>query len=140
MPVAMELSRIIISEINDNQVIYLKEVGGDRTFPILIGIFEAHSIDRHVKHLEAARPLTHDLLVNAVESIGGEFQDVVISELREHTYFAKLRVRHEGELIEVDSRPSDAIAVAVTCDPPLPIYVSEDVLNDVWREQRDEEE
>jgi bifunctional DNase/RNase len=140
MPVAMELSRIIISEINDNQVIYLREVGGDRTFPILIGIFEATSIDRHVKHLEPARPLTHDLLVNAVESIGGEFQDVVISELREHTYFAKLRIRHEGELVEVDSRPSDAIAVAVTCDPPLPIYVSEDVLNDVWHEQRDEEE
>ena len=64
----------------------------------------------------------------------------VISELREHIYFAKLRIRHEGELIEVDSRPSDAVAVAVTCDPPLPIYVSEDVLNDVWREQREEEE
>lgn len=140
MPVAMELSRIIISEINDNQVIYLKEVDGDRTFPILIGIFEATSINRHVKHEEPPRPLTHDLLVNAVESIGGEFQDVVISELREHTYFAKLRIRHEGELIEVDSRPSDAIAVAVTCDPVLPIYVSEDVLNDVWREQSDEDD
>jgi hypothetical protein len=131
MPVAMELSRIIISEINDQQVIYLKEVDGERMFPILIGIFEATSIDRRVKGIDAPRPLTHDLLVNAVESIGGEFQDVVISELKEHTYFAKLRVRHEGELIEIDSRPSDAIAVAVTCDPPLPIYVSEDVLNDV---------
>jgi hypothetical protein len=56
--------------------------------------------------------------------------------LREHTYFAKLRVRQEGELVEIDSRPSDAIAVAVTCDPPLPIYVSEDVLNDVMGEQQ----
>ena len=54
-----------------------------------------------------------------------------ISELRDHTYYAKLRVRQDGELIEVDSRPSDAIAMAVTCDPPLPIYVAEDVLNDV---------
>ena len=131
MPVAMELSRIIISEINDQQVIYLKEVDGERMFPILIGIFEATSIDRRVKGIDAPRPLTHDLLVNSVESIGGEFQDVVISELKEHTYFAKLRIRHEGELVEVDSRPSDAIAVAVTCDPPLPIYVAEDVLNDV---------
>jgi len=134
MPVAMELARIIISEINDQQVIYLKEVDGERTFPILIGIFEATSIDRRVKGFAAPRPLTHDLLVGAVESIGGEFQDVVISELREHTYFAKLRIRMEGELVEVDSRPSDAIAVAVTCDPPLPIYVSEDVLNDVMGE------
>jgi bifunctional DNase/RNase len=73
--------------------------------------------------------------VNSVESLGGEFQDVVISELREHTYFAKLRVRHDGELVEIDARPSDAIAVAVTCDPPLPIYVAEDVLNDVIGEQ-----
>ncbi len=131
MPVAMELSRIIISEINSEQVIYLKEIEGDRTFPILIGIFEATSIDRRVKRHETPRPLTHDLLVNAVEALGGEFQDVVISELKEHTYYAVLRVRHEGELIEIDARPSDAIAVAVTCDPALPIYVSEDVLTDV---------
>ncbi|MBA3483028.1 MAG: bifunctional nuclease family protein [Pirellulales bacterium] len=131
MPVAMELSRIIISEINNEQVIYLKEIDGPRTFPILIGIFEATSIDRRVKHQEAPRPLTHDLLVNAVEQLGGQFQDVVISELKDHTYYAVLRVRQEGELIEIDSRPSDAIAVAVTCDPQLPIYVSEDVLTDV---------
>ena len=135
MPVQMELSRIIISEINDQQVIYLKEVEGDRTFPILIGIFEATSIDRRVKQYQSPRPLTHDLLVSAVDSLGGEFQDVVINELKDHTYFAKLRVRHEGELIEIDARPSDAIAVAVTCDPVLPIYVSEEVLNDVLGEQ-----
>ncbi len=135
MPVQMELSRIIISEINDQQVIYLKEVDGDRTFPILIGIFEATSIDRRVKQYHSQRPLTHDLLVNVVESLGGELQDVVISELKDHTYFAKLRVRHDGELVEIDSRPSDAIAVAVTCDPQLPIYVSEEVLNDVLGEQ-----
>jgi uncharacterized protein len=135
MPVAMELARIIISEINDQQIIYLKEVEGNRMFPILIGIFEATSIDRRVKGFEAPRPLTHDLLVSAVESLGAEFQDVVISELRDHTYYAKLRVRLDGELTEIDARPSDAIAVAVTCDPPLPIYVAEDVLNDVLGEQ-----
>ena len=135
MPVSMELSRIIISEVNDQQVIYLKEVEGDRTFPILIGIFEATSIDRRVKGFPSPRPLTHDLIVNVVENLGGEFQDVVISELKDHTYYAKLRVRHDGELVEIDARPSDAIAVAVTCTPPLPIYVNEDVLNDVLGEQ-----
>ena len=70
----------------------------------------------------------------AVENLGGELQDVVINELKEHTYYALLRVRKDGELIEIDSRPSDAIAVAVTCDPALPIYVSEEVLNDVLGE------
>lgn len=130
MPVQMALSRIIISEINEQQIIYLKEVDGDRTFPILIGIFEATSIDRRVKNFTSPRPLTHDLLVNTVEQLGAELDSVVINELRDHTYFARLRIKQDGELVEVDSRPSDAIAVAVTCEPPLPIYVAEEVLED----------
>lgn len=134
MPVHMELSRIIISEINDQQVIYLKEVDGERSFPILIGIFEATMIDRRVKGYPSPRPLTHDLLVSVAENLGAEFESVVINDLKDHTYFARLRLRHAGEMIEVDSRPSDAIAVAVTCNPPLPIYVAEEVLNDVLGE------
>lgn len=130
MPVQMQLSRIIISEINDQQVIFLREVDGTRQFPIVIGIFEATSIDRRVKRIDTPRPLTHDLLVNLVEQLGAELDSVVINELRDHTYFARLRIRQDGELIEIDSRPSDAIAVAVTCDPPLPIYVAEEVLNE----------
>ena len=131
MSVQMELSRIIISEVNDQQVVYLKEVEGDRTFPIVIGLFEATSIDRRVKHHQSPRPLTHDLLVASVERMGGEFQDIVISELKEHTYFATIRVLKNGEVIEIDARPSDAIAIAVTCEPNLPIYVSEEVIADV---------
>jgi uncharacterized protein len=131
MPVQMQLARIIISEISDNQVIYLKEVDGDRQFPILIGIFEATSIDRRVKDSQKPqRPLTHDLIVSVAESLGAEFESVIISELREHTYFAKIRVKRGDETIEIDSRPSDAIAVAVTFTPPLPIYVAEEVLNE----------
>jgi bifunctional DNase/RNase len=131
MTVQMQLSRIIISEINDQQVIYLKEVEGDRQFPILIGIFEASSIDRRVKKLKPPRPLTHDLLVNVVEAMGGELDSVIISELKDHIYFAKLRIKRDGEILEVDSRPSDAIAVAVSCDPHLPIYVEEEVLEEL---------
>lgn len=135
MPVAMELSRIIISEISNDQVIYLKEIAGERTFPIMIGIFEATSIDRRVKHQETSRPLTHDLIVNVIEELGGELEDVIITELKDSTYFATLRVRLDGELIEIDARPSDAIAVAVTCEPALPIYVAEEVLREVMREE-----
>lgn len=132
MLVQMELARIIISELNDQQVIYLREVdGGDRMFPILIGIFEATSIDRRVKHQIPPRPLTHDLVKNTIEELGGEAQDVVITNLMDHTYFAVIRIRHEGELYEIDSRPSDAIALAVHYDPHLPIYVHEDVLEEV---------
>src|SRR5271155_4268910 len=116
MPVHMELKRIIISEIHDQQVIWLKEVDGERVFPIVIGIFEATSIDRRVKKMNAPRPLTHDLIASVVDSLGADIQDIYINELREHTYYAKLRIRQNGELIEIDSRPSDAIAIAVTAN------------------------
>lgn len=131
MPVQMELARIIISEINDQQVIYLREVDGERMFPILIGIFEATSIDRRVKGEIPPRPLTHDLLKNAIEELGGEVQDVVINNLMDHTYFAVIRIRRDGELVEVDSRPSDAIALSVHYTPHLPVYVDESVLDEV---------
>lgn len=131
MLVQMELARIIISEINEQQVVYLREIEGSRNFPILIGIFEATSINRHVKGEESQRPLTHDLLRSVIENLGAELQDVVINRLEEHTYFAMLRIRKDGELIEVDSRPSDAIALAVQFKPPLPIYVDDEVLDQV---------
>ncbi len=130
--VQMELTRIIINENNEQQIIFLKEVEGERTFPIVIGIFEATSIDRRVKHLPSPRPLTHDLVASVVENMGGELRDVYICELRDHTYYAKLRIRQNGEMVEVDSRPSDAIALAVTAS--VPIYVAEDVLDEVCGE------
>ncbi len=129
MPIHMELKRIIISEIHEQQVILLKEVDGDRNFSIMIGIFEATSIDRRVKHLPSPRPLTHDLVTGTIDALGGELRDIFISELRDHTYYAKLRIRQNGEMVEVDCRPSDAIALAVTAS--VPIYVSEDVLEEV---------
>jgi bifunctional DNase/RNase len=127
--VQMELVRIIIIDTNDQQIIYLREVEGVRTFPIVIGLFEATSINRRVQGHPTPRPLTHDLLASTIEQLGGELQDIFISELRDHTYFAKLRIKHEGEIVEVDSRPSDAIALAVTAE--VPIYVAEDVLDEV---------
>ena len=120
----MELKRIIISEVHDQQVIMLKEAEGDRSFPIVIGIFEATSIDRRGKGMPSPRPLTHDLVASVIENMGGE--------LRDHTYYAKLRIRIDGEMVEVDSRPSDAIALAVTAK--VPIYVAEDVLDEVCGE------
>ena len=132
MPVQMELKRIIISEVHEQQVILLREVEGERSFHIMIGIFEATSIDRRVKGTPSPRPLTHDLVASVIEHMGGELRDIYISELRDHTYYAKLRIRMNGEMVEVDSRPSDAIALAVTAS--VPIYVAEDVLEEVCGE------
>ena len=126
MNVQMALKRIIINEISEQQHIELREVEGERRFTIVIGIFEATSIERRVKKIVAPRPLTHDLLVNVVTEMGGDLRDIYINELRDGTYFAKLRVAKDGEILEIDCRPSDAIAAAVTAD--CPIYVAEDVI------------
>ena len=132
MLVEMELSRIIISEINDQQVVYLRETEGDRAFPILIGLFEATSINRRLTAPAQPRPLTHDLLKQVIEQMGGDLQDIVVTRMVDHTYYAELRIRMpDGELMNVDSRPSDAISLAVHHDPILPIYVSQDVLDTV---------
>ncbi|QDU47124.1 hypothetical protein Mal52_56520 [Symmachiella dynata] len=128
MLVHMELARIIINEINDHQIVYLREVNGDRQFPIVIGFFEASSIDRRVKDEAPPRPLTHELLKNTIEELGGELQDVVINNLLDHTYYGLLRILQDGETVEIDCRPSDAIALAVQFTPHLPIYVDEEVL------------
>ena len=128
MPVEMRLAKIIISEISDNQVVFLKEVNGDREFPILIGIFEATSIDRRVKGIARPRPLTHDLMAGIIQAMGGELKSVLIHELHDATFFAKLQIAQGDNVLNVDARPSDAIAMAVAVNPPLPIFVEEEVL------------
>lgn len=131
VPVQMQLSRVIVSEINDQQAIYLKEVDGGRTFPILIGEFEATIINRRLLEDPPHRPLTHDLLRMIIQSMGGEPMEVVITEIRDHTYYAVLKISQKDQVLEIDCRPSDAVALAVHYNPPLPIYVAEDVLNEV---------
>jgi uncharacterized protein len=131
MLVQMELARIIISEINDQQIVFLKEVDGPRSFPIVIGMFEATSIDRRIQGNVPPRPLTHDLLKSTIAALGGDLQDVVITSLQEHIYYAVIRVRKDGELVEVDCRPSDALALAVHYEPYAEIYVHEDVLGEL---------
>jgi hypothetical protein len=128
----MDLRRIIINEVDDQQVIVLRESEGERSFPIVIGLFEATSIDRRVRGIPTPRPLTHDLVVSAIEQLGGEIQDVLINDLQDQTYYAKLRVRKDGEVLEFDCRPSDAVAVAVTAK--VPIFVNESVLGEATGE------
>ncbi|MCZ6493554.1 MAG: bifunctional nuclease family protein [Planctomycetota bacterium] len=126
MAVRMELSRIFIREMMDMQIIELSEVDGDRTFPIVIGLPEAFAIERRLKGIEIPRPQTHDLLASVIGHLGGRLKEIVISDLLDGTFYAKLIIEQDGQEIEVDSRPSDAIALGVAED--VPIYVAEDVL------------
>jgi bifunctional DNase/RNase len=128
MEIRMDLAQIRISESHDQQVIVLRERNGQRLLQIVIGLTEALAIDRRVKGHQLQRPMTHDLLANVIEQLGGELEKIVINDLQEHTFYAKLVIRRDGELIEVDSRPSDAIALGVAGDVPL--YIADHVLNE----------
>ncbi len=127
MDIAAELSRIIINEASDQQVIVLKERGGERCFPIVIGIAEIFAIDRRLKGLKPPRPMTHDLLDGIIESLGAKVQKIVITDLRNHTFYARIHLEYNGGMIEIDSRPSDAIALGVRTN--VSIYVANDVFD-----------
>jgi bifunctional DNase/RNase len=127
----MELWRIVINDLGNQYYVFLRESEGPRSFPIIIGPCEATSIDRRVRKEIPLRPLTHDLLKTAIEGCGGEVHDIIITDLRDHTYYAVIRIEKDGELIEIDSRPSDAIALSVHFDPPLPIFVNDEILDEV---------
>ncbi len=131
MDVRMNLARIVIQDTSDQQIIFLREAGGDREFPIVIGDAEASAINRRLKGVKKARPMTHDLLADVIDRLGVEFEKIVINDLKNHTFYAKLILRANGEMIEIDSRPSDAIALGVASETP--IYVSEHVLREVCR-------
>lgn len=127
--IRVELTQLVINDRSAEQVIHLREVEGSRGFPIVIGTFEALAIDRLLSSAPAERPLTHELLANAVGLLGARITYVVIDDVRDETYFAKLVLRRDGDEYGVDARPSDAIALAVLSTAP--IYVSERVMNSV---------
>ena len=126
MVVRMELSRIFIREMTDMQIIELTEVDGDRTFPIVIGLPEAFAIERRLKGIDIPRPQTHDLLSAVIGQLGGELKKIVVTDLVDGTFYARLVIEQDGECVEIDSRPSDAIALGVAEN--VPIYVDEEVL------------
>ncbi len=129
MEVRVDLARIVINDTSEQQIIILKERDGPRQFPIVIGLTEAIAIDRRVKGIVTPRPLTHDLLANVIADLDGELEKIVVHDLRDHTFYAKLVIRRNGVLVEVDARPSDAIALGVGSDTP--IYAEETVLQQV---------
>ena len=131
MDVEVELSRILINESSDQQIIVLKERHGERSFPIVIGIVEIFAIDRRLKGIKPPRPMTHDLLDSVITNLGAEMQKVVINDLRNHTFYARIHLRANGQTVEIDSRPSDAIALGVASNAP--IYVAEHVFEKTSR-------
>ena len=133
MTVQMELSRILIRENNDYQIIELREIDGERTFPIVIGLPEAQAIERRLQGIDIKRPQTHDLLASVIDTLGARLTSITINDISDHTFYALLSVTGaSGETLEIDSRPSDAIALGIAQD--VPIYVEEHVLEQAQTE------
>lgn len=117
--VEVTIDSVRVSLMSNHRVVVLKESDGERFLPIWIGPFEADAITIELQGVEVARPLTHDLLKSMIYLLGAEVTRVVINDLSNDTFFARIILDAEGEEIEVDSRPSDAIALAVRCSVPL---------------------
>lgn len=129
--VLMVLSRIMISETSDHQIIVLKEKDGERNFPIVIGMQEAWAIDRAVKNIPTPRPLTHDLLSNIIIGLAVGVERITINDLRNNTFYATIVLKQNGASYEIDSRPSDAIVLATQMKSK--IYVSKKVIDEVCK-------
>ena len=128
--VQMDISKIRIDERRGEQVVVLKERGGTRVLPIIIGISEVTAIKMKISGIQPPRPLTHDLLKDTIAQLEATLQRIIITKLEFNTFFATLILQtKEGQLREVDARPSDSIALALRADAP--IFVSEEVLNQV---------
>ncbi len=127
--IEMELNKIRIDENRGEQVIVLKEKAGNRILPIVIGIMEVTAIKMKISGITPPRPMTHDLLCNAIEKLGGKISKIVITKLEQNTFFAKLVLEIDSRVEDVDARPSDSIAIAIRTKSP--IFVEEQVLSSV---------
>jgi hypothetical protein len=125
--IQVELSKIIIDEKRQDQIIVLKEKDGERQFPIVIGFLEASSIKMKLSNVETPRPMTHDLLFLSIDSLGAKVDSLVIDKLVNSTFHAKILLKDkDGKIKTVDARPSDGVALAVRAKAP--IFVDEEVL------------
>ncbi len=126
MEIEMKIRGLMMDPSANTPIIILKDVNGEALLPIWVGAFEANAIATEIEKLSSLRPMTHDLLKNVIWELGAAIRRVVITDLQHNTFFAVIEMLREDQLITVDARPSDAIALALRVD--CPIYVNEEVI------------
>ncbi|MEP6713977.1 MAG: bifunctional nuclease family protein [Terriglobia bacterium] len=126
MEVEMKIRGLMMDPVTSMPIVILKDVGSNNVLPIWVGIYEANAIALEIEKVSTPRPMTHDLIKTLLLGLDAGIRKVVVNELKEDTFFAVIWVEREGELISVDSRPSDALALALRLD--CPIFVDETVL------------
>jgi len=133
----MTISVLAVDSQTKSPIVILKEVDGERTLPIWIGMLEAHAIASEMEGVKLLRPMTHDLLKNILELVDAKVNKVEINDLRENTYYAIIHITHEDKEITIDARPSDALALSLRTNAP--IFASEEVISQSARIEITEE-
>jgi hypothetical protein len=126
MEVEMKIRGLMMDPVTNMPIVILKDLDGNAVLPIWVGVYEANAIALEIEKVTTPRPMTHDLIKNLLMGLGSGLRKVVVSELKDDTFYAVIWMEREGEMIAIDSRPSDALALALRLD--CPIYVEEDVL------------
>ncbi len=126
MEVEMKIRGLMMDPVTNMPIVILKDVGGNSVLPIWVGVYEANAIALEIEKVATPRPMTHDLIKTLLLGLNAGLRKIVVSELKDDTFYAVIWLDRDGELISVDSRPSDALALALRLD--CPIYVEESVL------------
>jgi bifunctional DNase/RNase len=126
MEVEMKIRGLMMDPVTNMPIVILKDVGSDTVLPIWVGVYEANAIALEIEKVTTPRPMTHDLIKNVLLGLESQVRKVVVTELRDDTFFAVIWVERDGRIISIDSRPSDALALALRVD--CPIFVEDDVL------------
>ena len=126
MEVEMKIRGLMMDPVTNMPIVILKDVNGDAVLPIWVGIYEANAIALEIEKVTTPRPMTHDLIKNLLTGLDTAVRKVVVNDLREDTFFAVIWLERNGQIISVDSRPSDALAIALRLD--CPIFVDDEVL------------
>jgi bifunctional DNase/RNase len=124
--VEMKIRGLMMDPVTNMPIVILKDVAGDAVLPIWVGVYEANAIAMEIEKITTPRPMTHDLLKNLLIGLDTRVHKVVVSELKDETFFAVIWLERDGRIISIDSRPSDALALALRMD--CPIYVADEVL------------
>jgi len=126
MEVEMRIRGLMMDPVSNMPIVVLKDVDSDTVLPIWVGVFEANAIALEIEKVVTPRPMTHDLLKNVMVGLGAMVQKVVVTELKDDTFYAVIWAERDGKIVSIDSRPSDALALALRMD--CPIFVDEEVL------------
>jgi bifunctional DNase/RNase len=126
MEVEMRIRGLLMDPVTNTPIVILKDANSDTVLPIWVGIYEANAIALEIEKVTTPRPMTHDLIKNVLAGLDAHVHKVVVTELREDTFYAVIWMERDGRVISVDSRPSDALALALRVD--CPIYVEDEVL------------